>query len=1086
MENPEMSNKAEYISKSSYIIDKAQSVNLDTRILYEAVIDLASEGLITAGCINMAAGILLNDLDLPNYFFEHIKKESLKHILSSIATSMRFQDGKVTLYGLVADIDFNLEIASDAQRVRIATQETRDKMENILAPLMSGHRREYHYSPKSNYYTYLIRPETVQDFTKKEFEQSRFLFNLAGDYKATPEPTRRRYENFLNSSEKSVTPLIETFNLPATGETRLMFNSDFPTPQLPVFRKLFQDHDLILNRAYWEPYWGKSSIPSSICSLYALGELSIKKEVLLVNDLCAYLSFRVSDITELYVQDKLTFKEMLFAGNAIDFVRMFIYKESENLTDREIMSSLSNDDYKDAFASRVHTSNKSTYTAAIVMEIVKKHPDLIKFLFNIFDSRFNPSAIRQISDEKLNQKLGEFDKIISGRFMDYKLGYDIFKFISKFVSCTLKTNFYKPEKRSYAFRFDNSILDPLVFSQFVYGIFYVNGHYASGTHLRASDIARGGLRLIRVTPSNHSTELDNAVLLNYALGPKAQRLKHKDICESGSKGVVVPHADYANGYALDALYDYTEGIIDLMLGHETIVDYYGKTEMIFFGPDEGTAPLMDSISYHAKERGYKYWRTITTGKSFGIPHDTYGIFSNGDVFGLFDRGQSGTELQINGEPIVTTTDMNQIIAKIFEKSEISDSQESSISKSSLVNTSSLQSQANYISTSGMTNTNGIITTSGMTTTCIMSSFRTMIDHYGSKEENLNLMMTGGPDGDLGANQIQCYKGKICLIIDGGSILFDPEGLDKNELMKIAFMRHTSPRANSLAFPIEKLSPDGFMVPLKSKEITLPDGTFIENGAMFHRTFLTDPANRKFIAKANIEAFIPCGGFKDTINHSNVQSFINNFKELKFIVEGANVFFDDASRRYIATSTNIKQIKDSTANKGGVFSSSIAEVLTAFLLGEDYEEKLLKDVATKWALTKDIMLLVQKYSSAETGMLIKIHDANPSTPLFELSEKTSEQIFSLQDICEANLSTILENDRIVWNIMENYIPQILITKLGKDAIMKTLNSDEMVSYRNAIITKKLSSMAFYKYGLEWEDFMISVDKNFIKAIELAVS
>lgn len=1035
--------KSSHISKSSYIIDKAQSVNLDTRILYEAVIDLASEGIVTASCINMAAGILLDDLGLPNYFFENIKRESLKHILSSIATSMRFQEGKVTLYGLVADIDFNLELETDVQRVRIATEETRDKMENILASLMSGHRREYHYSPKSNYYTYLIRPETVQDFTKKEFEKSRFLFNLAGDYKATPEPTRRRYENVLKLCEKSVTPLIESFNLEATGETRLMFNSDFPTPQLPVLRKLFQDHGLILNRAYWEPYWGKSSVPSSICSLYALGELSIKKERLLIDDLCAYLSFRVNEITELYVNGKITFKEMLFAGNAIDFVHMFIYKESENVTDREIMASLSNDDYKDAFAARVHTSNKSTYVSEIVMETVKKHPDLIKFLFDIFDSRFNPAVVNRISSEKLDQKSAEFDKIISARFMDYKLGYDIFRFMFKFVSCTLKTNFYKPEKRSYAFRFDNSILDPLVFNQFVYGIFYVNGHYASGTHLRASDIARGGLRLIRVTPSNYSTELDNAVLLNYALGPKAQRLKHKDICESGSKGVVVPHADYASGYSLDALYDYTEGIMDLMLGHETIVDYYGKPEMIFFGPDEGTAPLMDSISYHAKERGYKYWRTITTGKSFGIPHDTYGILANGDLFGLFDREEHGTELQINGDSIDITTDMNQIMNHISER--------------------------------------GMITKSGMTTTCIMSSFRTMIAHYGVKEENLNLMMTGGPDGDLGANQIQCYKGKICLIIDGGSILFDPQGLDKKELMKIAFMRHTSPRANSLAFPAERLSSDGFMVPIASKEVTLPDGTFIENGAMFHRTFLTDPANRRFIEKANIEAFIPCGGFKDTLNHANVHNFISLFKELKFIVEGANVFFDDASRRYIATSTSIKQIKDSSANKGGVFSSSIAEVLTGFLLDEDYEEKLLKDVATKWALTRDIMLLVEKYSSAETDMLIKIHEANPTTPLFELSEKTSEQIFALQDIVESKLPTILEDKESIWKIMENYIPQILITKLGREAIMKILNSEELMAYRDAIITKKLSSMAFYKYGLDWDNFMKNVNSDFTGAV-----
>ena len=126
----------------------------------------------------------------------------------------------------------------------------------------------------------------------------------------------------------------------------------------------------------------------------------------------------------------------------------------------------------------------------------------------------------------------------------------------------------------------------------------------------------------RITRSNHETELDNAVLLNYALGPKAQRLKHKDICESGSKGSL-SRTRSMPVTAMESLYDYTEGIMDLMLLDDSIVDYYGRPELIFFGPDEGTAPLMDAVALRAKDRGYPYWRTITTGKSFGIPHDTY-------------------------------------------------------------------------------------------------------------------------------------------------------------------------------------------------------------------------------------------------------------------------------------------------------------------------------------------------------------------------------------------------------------------------------------------------------------------------------
>ncbi len=1027
------------------IINKAKSVNLDPGILYEAVIDLSSDGLITATCLNMAAGILLNDLGLPNYFFENITKESLKNILSSIATSIKIEDDEVVLYGRVAQIDFNLQQQETGeQHIRIATEETRDSMEKIIGPMITGHRREYYFCPESNNYSYIIRPETVQDYSKEEFDNAKFLFHLAGNYKDTPKPTRDRYKRFLEASEQSVTPLIQVFNLSETGETRFMFNSDFALPQLPVLRKIFADHNLILKRAYWEPYCGKAIAPSSICALYSMGELSRKQEDAIVEDLRAFLSFAISDITELYVNGTFTFKEMLFAGNAIDFTHYFIFKERVNFTDKEIMNSLTNADQRDAFAARIQDSNKSTYTLKTITETARKHPDLLKYLFELFERRFNPKISSRLTNKEIDLKFTEFDKIIKSRFMDYADGYDIFEFMFKIVSCTLKTNFYKVEKRAYSFRFDNRILDPLVFDQFVFGIFYVNGHYSCGTHLRAADIARGGLRMIRVTSSNYPVELDKAVLLNYALGPKAQRLKHKDICESGSKGVIVPQPIYANN-SLDCLYDYTEGIMDLVLDDNAVIDHYGKLEMIFFGPDEGTAPLMDAAAYQTKNRGYKYWRTITTGKSFGIPHDTYGILSNGDIFGLVEKGDQGTDLQINAKSVLTTKDMQQIYDIIGGKIEIS----------------------------------------GMTTTCVMGAFRTLIKHYGSKEEDLNLMMTGGPDGDLGSNEIQCYKGKICLVIDGGSVLFDPNGLDKEELMKIAFMRHTSPRANSLTFPKEKLSPEGFIVPRLGKNIQLPDGAIIEDCSIFHRTFLTEPSNRKYIEKANIQAFIPCGGFKDTINHTNVTKFLSVFKELKFIVEGANVFFDDAARRYIATRTEIKEIKDSTANKGGVFSSSVAEILTAFLFGDDYDSKLLNAPETRWRLIREIMELIDKYARQETQILIDLHEKEKKM-LFELSVLTSEEILELQAELDERIDEITSDHSLVWKVMGNYIPPILINTLGKERIINTLDTNEMLAYRNAIITKKLASMAFYSNGLKWDSFKQKLVENFSSTLHKIVS
>ncbi len=437
---------------------------------------------------------------------------------------------------------------------------------------------------------------------------------------------------------------------------------------------------------------------------------------------------------------------------------------------------------------------------------------------------------------------------------------------------------------------------------------------------------------------------------------------------------------------------------------------------------------------------------MTTGKSIGIPHDTYGLLSDGRCFGLFGEGRDKTELQIDGKSVVDTDDMEKIYKEIGDKVEIS----------------------------------------GMTTTSVMSTFRTVVEYSKAKEEKLNLAITGGPDGDLGANEIQCYKGNICLIIDGGSILFDPKGLDKKELRKLAFHRNSHPRINSLGYPVKKLSKGGFMVPLRGEKITLPDGTFVEDGALFHRNFLTDPANRKYIKEANIEAFIPCGGFKDTINQGNVANFLKNFAELKFIVEGANVFFSDGARRHIYAESKIKHMKDSSCNKGGVFSSSIAEVLTAFLLGNDYDDMLLNNKENMWSLVRDVTNLVSRYAKEEALMLLKLNEQDKKIPLFSFSEISSEDIFALQDKLEANIDTLLKEKEIIEAVLTEYIPPILVEKIGMEKILKTLDMPELQTYRNTILTKKTASMAYYKFGTEWDKFVTKFDRNMVTALKSVIS
>ncbi|MBI5686797.1 MAG: NAD-glutamate dehydrogenase [Verrucomicrobia bacterium] len=1019
--------------KPSSVLRIAQQASLDPNLLYEAVIELSNEGLLTAGCVNHAARILLTQLGLPAYFFRHISKDALKRVLRAIGTNMQQERGEFVLRGAVSEVQFDVD---GGVQVRIATAQTRDRMETVLNPVMAGHRVEYYFGHAHQYYTYIIRPDPSPDTSAVLAGGSPFAFAWPTASEQMPPVTRERYESFLQRALASVVPLIEVSDVAATHETRIMFREDFGRSALPVIRKMMEELGLLLTRAYWETFRNPVGRIESVCSLYLESQSAAAGLPQALDQLHALLAIQPNEMDQLYVDGVLTLDEYLFALNGFAFVHSFVHKNLP--AERDIMEGLGRPDLRDAMAKRVFDSNRAEYTRKVILNTMLGQPALLKQLHEIFSRRFDPRRRSTAGGRTVTKALHAFNRRVAIAFLDDKTAADIFTFMGRLISDTLKTNFYKVHKRSFAFRLAPTVLDPLAFPGKVHGVFFIVGFYAVGTHMRAEDIARGGVRLVRVTPGNYDNELDNMPMLNYALGPVAQRLKHKDIAESGAKAVIVPHPEYARD-GLSATFDFTEGVMDLMQPSREIVDYLGEPEMIFFGPDEGTASFMDAVAQRARERGYKHWRTITTGKSIGIPHDVYGLTRDRRVFGLLPHGEKETELQLEGTTQLVTADTAKIHARLGNK----------------------------------------IGASGMTTMGVMACLRTLLDHVGLKEEQVNLMMTGGPDGDLGANQIQSFKGRICLLVDGGSVLFDPEGLDKKALMELAFARHTQPRLNSLAYPAAKLGRHGFRVPRAAGRFTLPDGTRVEDGNFFHRNFLTDPRSRHCVAAANIQAFVPCGGLKDTVNAGNVRGFLALFRELRVIVEGANVFFDDTARDVIARESAILQIKDSSANKGGVTSSAIAEVLTAFLLGDNYERVLVENPKTRTRLIREVLDLVAANAVAETRMLLALY-AKDQTPLHKLSARTSEELFALQAALQEKLDLLLAHKEIVNGALRAYIPAVLVEHLSMAKIRRTLNTPELKAYRDAILTKKLAAMALYRHAARWDEWQRELQADVIVA------
>ncbi|KAH9253424.1 hypothetical protein BASA81_008621 [Batrachochytrium salamandrivorans] len=158
---------------------------------------------------------------------------------------------------------------------------------------------------------------------------------------------------------------------------------------------------------------------------------------------------------------------------------------------------------------------------------------------------------------------------------------------------------------------------------------------------------------------------------------------------------------------------------------------------------------------------------------------------------------------------------------------------------------------------------------------------------GLKEEETTKFQTGGPDGDLGSNEIKISK-------------------DKTVAMLTAVVSSHKDSAFLLTRPM----------------FAFPDGTVIESGIKFRNEF-----HLSHMSCADL--FVPCGGRPESVDLNNVHLL---FKEdgttprFKYIVEGANLFFTQEARLRLEKAGAVI-FKDASANKGGVTSSSL-EVLAA--------------------------------------------------------------------------------------------------------------------------------------------------------------
>ena len=666
-----------------------------------------------------------------------------------------------------------------------------------------------------------------------------------------------------------------------------------------------------------------------------------------------------------FASGRLSLQETIYAHCAWVFVQQFLNRLGSEYTSLAALLDAKNSVHAELLAKIKKRLRNETFTSDYIFEIVNKYPDLIHKLYLDFANthyvqqqhhhhhqhtgQFLPTLSYQrlqvdevLDSTKLKQAiestvLNEHDLMVMSAFR-------------VFNASILKTNFFTTTKVALSFRLNPDFLPQHEYPQPLYGMFLVISSEFRGFHLRFRDIARGGIRIVK-SRSREAYSINARSIFdeNYNLANTQQR-KNKDIPEGGAKGVILLDMNHQDK-AQVAFEKYIDSILDLLLPPLTpgikdpIVDLYGRDEILFMGPDENTAELVDWATKHARQRGAPWWKSFFTGKSprlGGIPHDEYGM---------------------------TTLSVRQYILGIYRKLNIDPA-------------------------------------------------------------SIHKMQTGGPDGDLGSNEILLSNEKYTAIVDGSGVIVDPQGLDHVELVRLAKERATISR-----FDQTKLSSEGYKVLVDETNVKLPNNEVIHNGMAFRNTY-------HLRQKQQFDLFVPCGGRPESIDLGSVAKLIdpkNGKSVIPYIVEGANLFITQDSKLRLEKAGCIL-FKDASANKGGVTSSSLEVLASLSLNDQEFVQHMcvgadgkVPDFYRKYV--KEVQDVIERNARLEFEAIWREHDET-GVLRSVLSDQLSVAITKLDE--ELQNTQLWDNVPLRTSILGDALPKLLLDTVGLDTILKRVS------------------------------------------------
>ena len=253
-------------------------------------------------------------------------------------------------------------------------------------------------------------------------------------------------------------------------------------------------------------------------------------------------------------------------------------------------------------------------------------------------------------------------------------------------------------------------------------------------------------------------------------------------------------------------------------------------------------------------------------------------------------------------------------------------------------------------------------------------------------------MTGGPNGDVAGNAMRlllerCPRASIRLIVAGSGALYDPEGIDREELSRIVL------RGNVDDFDPARIHPGGFLLSRKGRreeglrELYLK---VVATASAPREEWITaDEFHREFddlVFSVPADLFLPGGGRPETIDATNWQRLFDEKGRptCRAVVEGANSFLTPEARSELQK-RGVVVIRDASANKCGVISSSY-EIMANLLMSDE------EFLARKERYVDDVLGILEERARDEARLIFRRHKEAGGRLLYtEISDSLSGEI-----------------------------------------------------------------------------------------------